>query len=249
MPQNTQGLDSATIRTSISTKTWIGFDLDDTLHEFRKASAHASSAVFTTIHEENLSISIDDLKTSYRGILASTTAGAFTDGRTSTEYRRERFSLLLRAHGLAASTERLDHLLEVYKSGLRVALALKPGALQLLQRIKSLGKKVIVVTEGPQDAQRWTVEELGLRPYIDVLVTTNEIGQSKVDGLLSAVLERYGILASDMVYGGDNEKRDVVPAQAAGILAVFYDEQGGCWFDDWDVLRVDSLAKLEDLLG
>ena len=139
--------------------------------------------------------------------------------------------------------------MEVYKGGLRVALALKPGALQLLQRIKSLGKKVIVVTEGPQDAQRWTVEELGLRPYIDVLVTTNEIGQSKVDGLFSAVLERYGILASDMVYVGDNEKRDVVPARAAGILAVFYDEQGGCWFDDWDVLRVDSLAKLEDLLG
>ncbi|KAE8366951.1 HAD-like domain-containing protein [Aspergillus caelatus] len=249
MPQNTQDLDPDTIRTLVLSKTWFGFDLDDTLHEFRRASAHASSVVFTAIHEENPSVNIDDLKTSYRDILVSTTAGAFADGRTSTEYRRERFSLLLRAHGLEVSMERLDRLLEVYKVNLRAALTLKPGVLQLLQRIKSLGKKVIVVTEGPQDAQRWTVEELGLRPYIDVLVTTNEIGQSKVDGLFPAVLERYGIFASDMVYVGDNEKRDVVPARAAGILAVLYDEKRGCWFEDRAALRVDSLAKLEDLLG
>ncbi|KAE8142016.1 HAD-like domain-containing protein [Aspergillus pseudotamarii] len=249
MPQNTHDLDPATMRTLLSTKTWFGFDLDDTLHEFRKASAHASSAVFTAIHEENPTVNIDDLKTSYRDILVSTTAGAFADGRTSTEYRRERFSLLLRAHGLEVSTERLDRLLEVYEVDLRTALTLKPGALQLLQRIKGLGKKVIVITEGPQDAQRWTVEKLGLRPYIDVLVTTNEIGQSKVDGLFPAVLERYGILASDMVYVGDNEKRDVVPARAAGISAVLYDEKGGCCFDDRAALRLDSLAKLANLLG
>ncbi|OGM50473.1 hypothetical protein ABOM_001022 [Aspergillus bombycis] len=249
MSQKSQDQDLATIRTSISSKTWFGFDLDDTLHEFRKASAQASSAVFTAIHEEHPHVNIDELKSSYRDILISTTAGAFADGRTSTEYRRERFSLLLQAHALEAQTERLDRLLEVYQSSLRAALTLKPGALQLLQRIKRLGKKVIVVTEGPQDAQQWTVEELGLARYVDVLVTTNEIGQSKVDGLFPAVLDRHGIVASDIVYVGDNENRDVVPARAAGILAVLYDEKGGFRLDDCAALQVDSLGKLEHLLS
>ena len=249
MSQNNQDQDRATIRTSLSSKTWFGFDLDDTLHEFRKASAQASSAVFTAIHEESPNVIIDELKSSYRDILVSTTAGAFADGRTSADYRRERFSLLLQAHGLEAQPERLARLLEVYKSTLRAALTLKPGALQLLRRIKSLGKKVIVVTEGPHDAQQWTVEELGLGRYVDVLVTTNEVGLSKVDGLFPAVLERYGVVAEDMVYVGDNENRDVVPAQAAGVLALLYDEKGGCRLDDCAALRVDSLGKLEDLLG
>ncbi|KAE8333166.1 HAD-like domain-containing protein [Aspergillus sergii] len=248
MSQNNHDQNSHPIKESLSTKTWFGFDLDDTLHSFRKASAQASSAVFTAIHEENPNINTDDLKTSYRDILVSTTAGAFADGRTSTEYRRERFSLLLRAHGLEVKTEGLDRFLDVYKSSLREALTLKPGALHLLQCIKRRGKKVIVVTEGPQDAQLWTVEELGLRPYIDVLVTTNEIGKSKVEGLFPAVLERYGIFASDLVYVGDNEKRDVVPAREAGILAVLYDEMGGCRFDDYAALRIDSLGRLEGLL-
>lgn len=138
--------------------------------------------------------------------------------------------------------------MDVYKRSLREALTLKPGALDLLQCIKRRGKKVIVVTEGPQDAQLWTVEELGLRPYVDVLVTTNQIGKSKVEGLFSAVLDKYGIVASDMVYVGDNEKRDVVPAREAGILAVLFDEMGGCSFDDFAALRIDSLGKLGDLL-
>ncbi|KAF5861795.1 hypothetical protein ETB97_012596 [Aspergillus alliaceus] len=209
------------IRSSLSSKTWFGFDLDDTLHEFRRASAHASSA----------------------------TAGAFADGRTSIENPRERFSLLLHGRGLETSTERLDRLLETYERNLKGTLTLKPGSLRLLQRIKSLGKIVIVVTEGPQDTQQWTVEELGLLPYIDVLVTTNEIGISKVDRLFPIVLRKYSIPASKIVYVGDNEKRDVVPARGAGILAVLYDEKGGCGFDDTAAFRVDSLEKLEYLLG
>lgn len=106
-----------------------------------------------------------------------------------------------------------------------------------------------MVTEGPQDAQQWTVEELGLLPYIDVLVTTNDIGISKVDGLFPTVLRKYSIPVSKIVYVGDNEKRDVIPARGAGILAVLYDEKCGCRFDDPAAYRVDSLEKLEYLLG
>lgn len=236
-----------TIRSSLSSKNWFGFDLDDTLHEFRKASAHASSSVFEAIQEDS-GISVHDLKASYGEILCSKTASAFTDGRTSTEYRRERFNLLLLAHKLETPDAKVDHLLEVYKRNLKAALTLKAGALQLLKKIKSLGKKIIVVTEGPQDAQEWTIEELGLQPYVDTLVTTNEAGKSKIYGLFAAVLDKHQILAEDIVYIGDNETRDVLPAQAEGILAILYDEKRNCRFDNSATFRINSLAKLEYLL-
>ncbi|KAE8149334.1 HAD-like domain-containing protein [Aspergillus avenaceus] len=235
-----------TLRSALLSKAWFGFDLDDTLHEFRRASASASTSVFIAIHNES-GVAIDTLKKSYRDILRAKTASAFIDGRTSTEYRRERFTTLLQTHDLNASSATIDNLLSIYQQNLREALTLKPGAMQLFKAIKGLGKKVIIVTEGPRDAQEWTVRELGIAPYVDKLVTTNEMGTSKVDGLFSVMLDRFAISAADMVFVGDNEARDVVPARDEGILTVLYDEEGGCRLD-LDALRVDSLLVLENAL-
>ncbi|KAL5043791.1 hypothetical protein BDW71DRAFT_187379 [Aspergillus fruticulosus] len=90
-----------------------------------------------------------------------------------------------------STSELLDQLLVVYRGSLRRALELKAGALQVLETLKACRKKVIVVIEGPKDAQKWTVAALGLEQYINILVTTNEVGLSKVDGLFSAVLQQY----------------------------------------------------------
>ncbi|GLA30930.1 HAD-like protein [Aspergillus phoenicis ATCC 13157] len=232
-------------------KTWFGFDLDDTLHEFRKASAHASQSVFAAIrvnHPESKD-TIDDLQATYRDILRSNSANAFTDGKSSEDYRSDRFQRLLEAHGHEPSRVEVEELLAIYKSSLRAALTLKAGAVRLLQKLRSHGKKVIIITEGPQDAQEWTVTELGLQPFIDILTTTNEVGVSKVDGLFSAVLEKHSIVPTDMVYVGDSEQRDIGPARAAGIDTVLYDEKSNCRLRDPHSLRLNSLPKLEYLMG
>lgn len=106
-----------------------------------------------------------------------------------------------------------------------------------------------MVTEGPADAQEWTVRELGLRPYIDILVTTNELGRSKADGLFGVVLEKYRIAVDQIVYFGDNEVRDVAAAQSEGILAVLYDEKQETQLDDFSALRIRSWGLLQRLLA
>ncbi|KAJ5941376.1 hypothetical protein N7516_001544 [Penicillium verrucosum] len=231
----------------IGSKAWFGFDLDDTLHEFRRASANASVCVFETIHASNNKISVKILRNTYQDILRSATANAFTDGRISSEYLCERFGRLLQAHGLIDDSL-LDRLLEVYRDSLRENLTLKTGTLHLLQTLQGLGKKVIVITEGPTDAQQWTVQELGIQSYIDVLVTSNEVGKSKVDGLFGVVLEKYGIAAEDIVYFGDNGIRDVQAAREEGILAVLYDEKEQSRLYDASGLRVNSWAVIEKVL-
>ncbi|KAJ5134617.1 hypothetical protein N7448_000363 [Penicillium atrosanguineum] len=226
---------------AILAKKWFGFDLDDTLHEFRKASTKASMTVFEAIHKK-FGINMEALEVKYQEILQTSTANAFTDGRTSTDYRRERFTQLLEAHLVDDPIEDtyINNLLEIYQSSLRSNLTLKAGALGLLQTLRRLGKKVIVITEGPADAQEWTAQELGLWSYIDILVTTNGIGKSKVDGLFGVVFEKYGISADEIVYFGDNEVRDVKVAQGDGILAVLYDEKQRSQLDDCESLRIDS---------
>jgi putative hydrolase of the HAD superfamily len=234
------------LQAALSLKTWVGFDLDDTLHEFRFASGQASLSVFEIISAK-YGISVDHLKAKYQDILRESTAHAFTDGRTSTEYRRKRFTQLLQAHGID-KREDIDHLLEIYQSSLRSNLTLKVGALQLLQTLRRLGKKVMVVTEGPADAQEWTIRELGLWPYVDILVTTNEVGKSKVDGLFGTVLDKYSIHPGEIVYFGDNEVRDVHAARKEGILAILYDQKLENHLECPDTLRISSWDTLRSML-
>ncbi|KAJ6028089.1 hypothetical protein N7540_003665 [Penicillium herquei] len=243
----------ASFKSTLLSKKWFGFDLDDTLHEFRKASSQASESVFEAIHTD-YGINIDTLRSTYAKILRISTANAFTDGRSSTEYRRERFTQLLQAHdaiNVEKTRTNIDVLLDIYKSSLQSHLTLKPGVVELFRHLRLLRKNIIVITEGPADAQEWTVRELGIDSYVDILVTTNDIGKSKADGLFGVVLERYGIDADEIVYFGDNELRDVRAALKSGILAIFYDETRQLVEDsrlDWNVVRICSWRDLQDIL-
>lgn len=172
-------IDIMTLKEVLLAKIWFEIDLDDTLHEFRKASAAAIATVFLIIQSQD-GVETPLLQSSYGQILRPATSSAFTDGKTSTEYRKERFSALLDEFQVEYSDEFINALAEQYKSSLRSALTLKPGALELLRYLKETEKDVIVITEGPADAQKWTIHELGLERYIDILVTNNEIGKSKV---------------------------------------------------------------------
>lgn len=240
----------ASILSTLALKRWFGFDLDDTLHEFRKASAQASHSVFEIIHLKS-GIDIDSLQASYSDILRNATANAFVDGRTSREYRWERFARLLKVHEIKEFQKENDyimHLLDIYESSLRSSLKLKAGALSLLRALKQRGKKVIVVTEGPTDSQEWTIRELGLEPFVDILVTTNEAGRSKINGLFGVVLEKYGIDSHEIAYFGDNAIRDIQASQKEGILSVLYDENQETQLVDPDALRINSWESLKDIL-
>jgi putative hydrolase of the HAD superfamily len=185
------------------------------------------------------------LRETYRHILLQNTANAFVDNKTSTQYRKERFNALLQALSIVPEDEFLNELAASYQSGLKSALRVKSGSKELLQRLHSCGKKIIVITEGPRDAQEWTIEQLGLKEHVDVLVTSSEFGKSKVDGLFEGVLSRYQIHPEEMVFVGDNLVRDVLAAKRAGILAILLDEK-------WDGHKredgVTSISALGDIL-
>ena len=67
------------------------------------------------------------------------------------------------------------------------SLELKCGALDLLSMIKDMGKKIIVTTKSPQDAQERVVWGLRIEGYMDFLATTNYFGVAKTAGLFLRV--------------------------------------------------------------
>ena len=59
-----------------------------------------------------------------------------------------------------------------------------------------------ILTKGPQDAQEWIVERLGLAEMADYLATSNALRVSRIEELFKMVLEKLDIGAEEMAFVG-----------------------------------------------
>lgn len=225
---------------------WFAFDLDDTLHSFRKASAAAVKAVLKIIRE-NSDHTLEELELEYKSILAQGTASAFVDGKTSHQYREDRFRHLAQRFDISLEDEQMRRYVDLYERILTENLELKPGVLDLLHTLKHYGYKVAVITEGPQDAQERTVKALGLAPYIDYLATTNKLRVSKIDGLFARVLEHLALESNDMIMTGDSWERDIVPATQAGMYCIYYSDSDRALESPSQQIRISQFEDLQKL--
>lgn len=235
------------LRAILAEKTWIGFDLDDTLHEFRRSSGTATDKILEEI-SVRYGTPILALKGEYSRFLKVKTANAFSDGKMSFDYRRDRFASVLAHFSLPQDDQFMVELLESYETTLMASLELKCGALSLLATVKDMGKKIVVITEGPQDAQERTVQGLGIEKYIDFLATTTYFRVAKTDGLFPRVLEHLGVSPGDMVYIGDNEQRDMKPALAEGIFSIHLAEMKHVSLNTLPP-QINTLRKLQYILS
>ncbi|KAL4724199.1 hypothetical protein ACLX1H_008812 [Fusarium chlamydosporum] len=233
-----------TLRGVLQSKAWFGFDLDDTIHEFRRASRAATTYCLNRIANDNSHVTLEDLQERYGIILKQGTADAFTDGKTSYDYRRARFAATLSHFGL--SHDFVNDLLDDYERILVENLTLKQGAKSLLEAIKSSGRRIVVITEGPQDAQERAVRDLGIDKYIDFLATTNFFGVAKISGLFSKVLDHLKIDPHEIVFIGDSQQRDIEPATKEGIYAIHLndDQAEPLVLEPPSVNSLDVLARL-----
>lgn len=223
---------------------WIAFDLDDTLHYFRRASGRAAEATFLEV-ERQLGIDAGRLAEAYREILQVAQRHHFVSAKTSREYRSERFAALLEVFGVDPEPQ-LDRLLDIYDTTLGESLQLRPGAAASLRAAKRAGLSVMVISEGPHDAQQTTIERLGIATMVDLLVTSAAEGTAKSDGLFERALARAGCEPEELLYVGDSLDRDIRPTSILGIASVYVGEEDlpdGC-----AALRIDlsALAQLLD---
>lgn len=105
---------------------WVAFDLDDTLHSFRKASAEAMEAVYGYVYEE-FGVLLDVQRQAYMDILAKGQSGNFIEDKPANDYRSERFGALLSSFNILPHIH-LNMMLEIYDRALERTLEVKDGA-------------------------------------------------------------------------------------------------------------------------
>ena len=121
-----------------------------------------------------------------------------------------------------------------------------PGRRDALERIRSLGYRMGVVSNSDGTMQR-TVSRIGFAHLFDGLVDSSVVGFEKPDPrIFEVALRTIGADPARTVHVGDLYSADVVGARAARVHAVLLDP-----WDDWpevDCPKVADLAELAALL-
>ncbi len=200
---------------------WVGFDLDDTLHDFRASTDMAHRAVLEHLGQR-FGIAGQMLEKAHGEVMSMVLAPSalFAQGLTDTDSRTARIQHALKLLGVG-DEDVIPFLLEIYARVLEDSLTLMPGANELLTDLKERGCSIGVISGGPEKTRRMIVDKLGLAPMVDLIVSSGGAGLTKTDGLFGFALAEMRVRAADFPYIGDSLDQDIHPALAVGIAAVW----------------------------
>jgi HAD superfamily hydrolase (TIGR01549 family) len=115
--------------------------------------------------------------------------------------------------------------------------------LPTLKELKNRGLILGLVSNVVQDMES-TYTELGLQPYLDIKVTSSEVGYDKPrPEIFMAALEKAQVKPEESIYVGDQYHLDIVGARGVGIKAVLIDRNDYSP-DITDCPRIRSLTEI-----
>lgn len=137
--------------------------------------------------------------------------------------------LFQREYGIEDSAEEiLQGFDDVVEEEYRSNVTLKPGAMELLELLKSRGIPMAVATSSPRPIVLMVLERLGILPYFSHVVTCSDVGLGKDH---PAVYHRAAQLMGSVPSGTavfEDALHAVTTASAAGYYVVgVYDESEG----------------------
>ncbi len=107
------------------------------------------------------------------------------------------------------------------------ALSLLPGAIETLERWKTIGMPLGLLTNGSSASQRAKVQRFGLEPYFDYICIEGEFGSGKPDErVYQAALAALACAPGDAWMAGDNLEWDVAAPMRLGLTGIWVDIAG-----------------------
>lgn len=201
----------------------ILFDLDNTLHDFVSSSKKALNKIFISLHKE-YAVGINELKGEYSRIVKIDEEEGFATGRSSNEYRTNRFSKLLSKYNIGSS-HLVKKIVDMYSDELNRNLKPFPGVVKLLNKLFT-DFELGIYTEGPYDAQINTLKRIGVYRYFKYYFISGKTGYKKKDGsLLQHVLDELKIPKNSILLIGDSYESDFLPARKKGVKAVLFSKR------------------------
>ncbi|KAM0232611.1 hypothetical protein ACHAPO_007768 [Fusarium lateritium] len=207
----------------------IFFDLDGTLFDDNHSLQCAITEARQTINIPD-TLSIEKLTTSYliaRNIAYNLSLHShFTEEEIREKNIHRFFSLIgLRDYG----DKEVEAFGATYKKAYRSSRRATPGTIETLTKLREMGYKIAIITNGSKDSQQEKIDEIGIAHLVDRLFASCELGWEKPDSrIFHHAMSEYDI-TPEMLKGkgrpymvGDDMDRDVHGAMDSGMDAIIY---------------------------
>lgn len=136
------------------------------------------------------------------------------------------WQLLSSACGRVLADKILGEALELLLDARINSVALYPETLRVLEELKGEYRIGIVSNISSSAVAERAAERLGLKRFVDALVTSAEVGVRKPHpGIFSYALRRLDVASRDAMFVGDSIEHDVLGAKSVGLRAIYLDRK------------------------
>lgn len=195
------------------------FDIDNTLYDYNKAHAVAFGAL-EEYAAQNLGMGPGEFASLHKK--AETELKARFGEVSAVHNRTIRYQYILERQGLPL----FPHLLEMtgrYWGTLLRAAQPAPGAAEAMRALKRIGMRIGIGTNMAAFVQLYKLSVLGLLPYVDFFVSSEEAGAEKPSQVFfKQCAAKAGCSAKECLFIGDSLEMDVYGAAGAGMQSLWY---------------------------
>ncbi|MDO4555683.1 MAG: HAD family hydrolase [Lachnospiraceae bacterium] len=220
----------------------VFFDIDNTLYSYDQANEKAMKKIYGYCFREfgwSLEECEERLGASQREI------GGLNHKKTAVIHNR-----LIRFQNMLEMAKKpvFPHsrsLYQLYWKELLTCMDPEPGAKEFLCFLKKSGIRIGIATDMTAYMQFRKLEILGMAPYIDFMVTSEEAGAEKPErAFYERCLDKTPDQPNQCLMIGDNLKKDVQGALNMGMEALWYHKEET---KDWEERRFSSFGDTKKL--
>lgn len=126
-----------------------------------------------------------------------------------------------------------DKCIDIYRSQMP-DITLYNGVIDMLFRLRKLGKKTGIITDGRVEGQKNKIIALGLDRIVDDIIITDELGgiefRKPNDTAFRIMQDRWQIPFDQMVYIGDNLRKDFQAPKRLKMKCLFFKNVNSLYF-------------------
>ncbi|WP_440161538.1 HAD family hydrolase [Alkalicoccobacillus gibsonii] len=124
-----------------------------------------------------------------------------------------------------------------------------PGLTRMLNELKQKHFKIGIITNGRDFYQRNKIDSLGITSYMDVIVTSGELGIKKPDPAIFLYgLGKLEVQPEQAIFVGDDLTKDIVPAKSLGMRTILMGSHQVNPDIDTNCVHLDEVVKAVEQL-
>jgi putative hydrolase of the HAD superfamily len=229
----------------------ILFDLDDTLMAFDIVSDKAwDKAVDEFIQCNNINIEknilLEKINTTRKWYWADSERHKI--GRENINNARKEIVKLALENYLNVEIRVLEDLADNYSNVQESYWYLFDGVVETLQKIKKMGIKIGIITNGTSESQRKKIKRFYIEKYFNYIFIEGEIGYGKPDiRMYEQMLQMTKIENNKIIMVGDNLIWDIEPPNKLGIYTIWINTKG-IKLEDYNIRPNKIINKISEII-